>query len=81
MFFLTRFSMAEWLRLSVEVIHQFVGVTSSLGGFLSAWMQLTPIPLHLIMALLFLLSLLGLIGLWLAVLSRTFRKGTGAYEH
>lgn len=81
-FFLTRFSVAEWLKLSVEVIHQFLGLTSSLGGVLSAWMQLTPIPLHLFVSLLFLLSLLGLMALWLVVLSRTFRKGEErSYEH
>lgn len=74
-FFLTRFSLAEWLEFSVEVFHQFGGMTSTVSGVVSAWMRLTPFPFHLFVALVFLISLLGLLVLWLAVLSRSLRSG------
>lgn len=74
-YFLTQISLAGWLELSVEMIHQVLGVTSSIGGVLSAWTHLYPFPLTLFMVLLFLLSLLGLIALWLFALSRTFQEG------
>ncbi len=74
-YFITRFSVAEWLEVSVEIISQSLAVTSSINGVFSAWSRLFPFPFPLYMALVFLLSLLGLIVLWLFALSRTFQKG------